>query len=228
MTKADLRRQLLRALIDERFDGVSARFADATGIAPSYVSRMLYPEGKAGAKGIGEDTIEKIEGDLGIPGYFAERAGSAASVSTPATRPDYVRVEQLDAEADMGDGRINDDSPEVIRAMDFSPAYIRAVVGFAPPPGRLVLVTGRGDSMAPTIQPGESLLVDTGCTSYDYDGIYLVNIGNGQQVKRLMDHGTEAGIYVHSDNPAYPAISLPKGAVIGGKVYLRNRIERFN
>lgn len=140
---------------------------------------------------------------------------------------EHVRVNLLDGEANMGaDGRINDDYPEVIRSMDFTAAYIRAVVGFVPPPGRLVLVTGRGDSMLPTIQPGEALMVDTGVTSYDNDGVYLVNLGNGQQVKRLVDHGDS--VHVHSDNPAYPSFPLPRGAIVGGKVYLRNRIDRFN
>jgi phage repressor protein C with HTH and peptisase S24 domain len=140
---------------------------------------------------------------------------------------DYVRVEQLDGEADMGDGRVNDDYPEVVRSMDFTPAYIRAVVGFIPPPGRLVMVTGRGDSMLPVIQPGESLIVDTGVKTFDGDGIYLINTGNGQQVKGLQDRGD--AVYVVSANAAlYPAFPLPKGAIIGGKVYLRNRIDRLN
>ena len=223
MTKADHRRQLLRALIDDRFDGVSARFADAVGIAASYVSRMLYPEGKAGAKGIGEDTIEKIEMALGIPGYFS---GQAVSVSIPATTGDYVRVQQLDAEAGMGDGRVNDDCPEVIRAVDFEPSYIRAIVGFVPAPGRLVLVTGKGDSMLPTIHPGDVVVVDTGVTSFDGDGLYLINMGNGQQIKRLLDKGV---VHVASDNRERNGepFPMPAGTLVGGKVYLRNRIERF-
>lgn len=128
----------------------------------------------------------------------------------------------------MGDGRANDDFPEVIRAVDYTQQYIRALIGFVPQPGRLVLVTGRGDSMAPTIQPGESLLVDTGIVSYDGDGVYLVNLGNGQQIKRLIDHGKLEGIYVHSDNKAYPALPFPKDGIVAGKVYLRNRVDRFN
>lgn len=128
----------------------------------------------------------------------------------------------------MGDGRVNDDFPEVIRAVDYTQKYIRGLVGFVPPPGRLVLVTGRGDSMLPTIQPGESLLVDTGVKTYDGDGIYLVNLGNGQQIKRLVDHGEAAGIHVHSDNKAYPTLPFPKGGLVAGKVYLRNRVDRFN
>ncbi len=168
--------------------------------------------------GMSIDWINDGEGQMRMAG---------AIVSTPATTSDYVRVQQLDAEAGMGGETINDDYPEVIRAMDFTPAYIRSIVGFVPPPGRLVLVTGRGDSMIPVIQPGESLMVDTGITHFDGDGIYLINTGNGQQVKGLQDRGD--AIYVVSANTAlYPAFPMPKGTLLGGKVYLRNRIDRLN
>ena len=227
MTKADRRRELLRHLIQERFSGVSARFADAVGITPSYVSRMLYPEGKAGAKRIGEDSIEKIERALGIHGYFAGAGvDSEITISIPATREGYVHVQHLDAAAGMGDGVENVDNPEVIRAIDFEPSYIRSIVGFVPAPGRLRLITGSGDSMQPVIQPGDAVVVDTAITSFDGDGIYLINMGNGHQIKRLIDRGV---IHVASENKSYgDPFPIPEGTLIGGKVYLRNRIERFS
>ncbi|WP_238155936.1 MULTISPECIES: LexA family transcriptional regulator [Xanthomonas] len=158
--------------------------------------------------------------------YIAEPPTAYVSSGEISDRDD-VRVDQLDGDADMGDGRINEDYPEVIKSMNFTPTYIRSVVGFVPPPGRLVLVTGRGDSMIPVIQPGEALIVDTGVKSFDGDGIYLLNTGNGQQVKGLQDRGD--AVYVVSANAAlYPAFPFPRGAVIGGKVYLRNRIDRLN
>jgi phage repressor protein C with HTH and peptisase S24 domain len=81
--------------------------------------------------------------------------------------------------------------------------------------------------MIPVINPGESLMVDTGVTSFDGDGIYLLNTGTGQQVKALQDRGD--AVYVVSANSAlYPAFPMPRNTVIGGKVYLRNRIDRFN
>lgn len=163
---------------------------------------------------------EKADADAASP------EATSPPVSAPATTGDYVRVQQLDAEAGMGGEVVNDDYPEVIRAMDFTPSYIRQVVGFVPPPGRLVLITGRGDSMAPVIQPGDTVVVDTGVTSYDSDGLYLINMGNGHQIKRLIDRGV---IHVASENKSYgDPFPIPEGTVIGGKVYLRNRIERFN
>lgn len=161
------------------------------------------------------------------PKFEASSASEVTRISTSENSDTYVRVRQLDGEAGMGDGHFNDDYPEVIQAMDFEPTYIRSVVGFVPPPGRLVLVTGRGDSMIPVIQPGEALIVDTGVSSFDGDGIYLINTGNGQQIKALQDRGD--AVYVVSANSAlYPAFALPPQSVIGGKVYLRNRIDRLN
>ena len=148
------------------------------------------------------------------------------SVAIAETECDYVRVQQLDAEAGMGGEVVNDDYPDVVRAMDFTPEYIRGIVGYVPAPGRLILMTGRGDSMVPTIQPGDTVVVDTGVTSFDGDGLYLINMGSGHQIKRLIDRGR---VHVASDNKAYgDPFPIPDGTVIGGKVYLRNRIERFN
>lgn len=125
----------------------------------------------------------------------------------------------------MGDGYVNEDYPEVIRAVDFATPYIRSLVGFVPPPGRLKLVTGRGDSMIPTIMPGDVVLVDTGCTAFDGDGLYLVNSGHGQQIKRLHDRG--GIVHVVSDNTVYTPEPVNDRTVIGGKVYLRNRLDRM-
>ena len=151
---------------------------------------------------------------------------SDAPVSPPATPSPYVRIQQIDAEAGMGGEVVNDDYPDVIRAMDFTQEYIRGIVGFVPAPGRLILMTGRGDSMVPTIQPGDTVVVDTGVTSFDGDGLYLINMGSGHQIKRLVDRGR---VHVASDNRAYgEPFQIPEGTVVGGKVYLRNRIERFN
>lgn len=195
--------------------------ADAFGVTEQAVSGWLRT-GK-----VDKRKLPKLAQLTGKPLSHFGMGGFDEPISVPATSSEYVRVQQLDAEAGMGGETINDDYPEVIRAMDFEPAYIRSIVGFVPAPGRLVLVTGRGDSMIPVIQPGESLMVDTGISHFDGDGIYLINTGNGQQIKGLQDRGDS--IYVVSANTAlYPAFPLPKATVIGGKVYLRNRIDRLN
>jgi len=213
-----------------------AELARRVGIKPPSVNGWFSGKAKflrgenllaaASALGVDQDWLATGKGEMLRQGGDADLAQVPKSVSPPATASDYVRVEQLDAEAGMGGEVVNDDYPEVIRAMDFTPSYIRSIVGFLPPPGRLVLLTGRGDSMVPVIQPGDTVVVDTGITSYDSDGLYLINMGNGHQIKRLLDRGV---IHVASENKSYgEPFPMPEGTIIGGKVYLRNRIERFN
>lgn len=71
MDKYEARRCRLQQLIQEQADGSQSRFADMIGSSPSYVSRMLYPEGKANKKRIADDMIERIEVKLNLGrGWF--------------------------------------------------------------------------------------------------------------------------------------------------------------
>jgi phage repressor protein C with HTH and peptisase S24 domain len=144
-----------------------------------------------------------------------------------AANQNLIRVLQLDADGALGDGAQNEDFPEIVRAMDFDAPYIRTLIGFVPAPGRLCLITGRGPSMIPIINPGDIVIVDRGIDHFDGDGIYLINTGSGQQIKSLNQrNGT---IYVVSANSLVaPEYELKPEALIGGKVYLRNRIDRLS
>lgn len=218
----------LRAAMIE--SGVSqADLARACGVKPPSVNGWL--SGKS--KFLRGENLLKAAAALNVSdtwlatGRGAPERNASASllpVVESATDSGY-RVALLDAEAAMGDGAVNNDYPDIVREIDFDPAYIRAMLGFVPKPGRLRLVTGRGDSMLPTIKPGDVVLVDTGCDVFDGDGLYLINTGHGQQIKRLQDRG--AVVYVVSDNPAYESFPAPDETTIGGKIYLRNRLDRL-
>lgn len=213
------RRRRLRQWIEDRFENQAA-FAAATGINQGELSLLLKD------KSFGEKKAATIEAAAGMPSGYLSGDGRAEVVAAPAMSADYLRVEQIEAEAQMGAvGRVNEDFPEVIRAMDFAPAYIRSVVGFMPPPGRLKLVTGVGDSMSPKIRPGEMVLVDTGCREFVGDGLYLINTGYGQQIKALQ--AQPDGIWARSsDQVLYPPFRLTDEAIIGGRVYLIQHLER--
>ncbi len=216
-----LRRERLQQWIDERFHGKQADFARATGINQGELSGLLKE------KSFGERRAHSIERAAGMPpGYLSNGATFVSTVAENATPASYVRVEQIDAEAQMGGmGRVNEDFPEVVRAMDFAPNYIRSVIGFMPPAGRLKLVTGVGDSMSPKIKPGEMVMVDTGCREFVGDGLYLINTGYGHQIKALQ--AQPDGIWARSaDQVLYPPFLLTDEAIIGGRVYLIKHLER--
>jgi len=213
------RRERLQAWIDEHYHGSQAAFAAAAAVNQGELSGLLR------TKSFGEKRAASLEAAAGMPVGFLIAPNIEVNTQVVRSSEDYLRVQHLDVEAGMGGERINADYPEIIREMEISHAYLRALLGFIPTEGRLGLITGRGDSMSPTIEPGEMLLIDTGMSYFGHDAIYAIHMGHGLQVKRLIDIGT--AIQVRSDNPMYPAFDLPDSARIIGKVILRNRLERL-
>jgi hypothetical protein len=50
---------------------------------------------------------------------------------------------------------------------------------------RCVLLTMRGATVAPTVEPGQAFLVDETATSYEVPGVYLLDEGSGPVAKRV-------------------------------------------
>lgn len=115
---------------------------------------------------------------------------------------------------------------EPISSIDVSETYLRSLLGHVPQPGRLKLVTASGDSMAPKVDPGTMVLVDTGINAFEGDGIYLIDLGSGRQLKALQDRGDS--VYVVSANAAlYPAFPANEGMKVIGKAHLITKLERL-
>lgn len=75
----------------------------------------------------------------------------------------------------------------------------------ASPAGRLSIIRVEGDSMAPTLNAGDDILVDPGdCAERLRDGIYVLRADESLVVKRLALHPAGRRVTVQSDNPAYP------------------------
>ena len=72
-------------------------------------------------------------------------------------------------------------------------------------PSMLSIVRVEGDSMAPTLNAGDDILVDLGDAAARLrDGIYVLRIDDAVVVKRLALNPTGRRVTVQSDNPAYP------------------------
>lgn len=69
----------------------------------------------------------------------------------------------------------------------------------------LSIIRVEGDSMAPTLNDGDDILVDrAGCNEALRDGIYVLRVDDSLVVKRLAVHPLGRRVTVQSDNPAYP------------------------
>jgi phage repressor protein C with HTH and peptisase S24 domain len=69
----------------------------------------------------------------------------------------------------------------------------------------LSIVRVEGDSMAPTLNAGDDILVDLGdSTNRLRDGIYVLRIDDALVVKRIALNPVGRRLTIQSDNPAYP------------------------
>lgn len=153
---------------------------------------------------------------------FAKRLKVSAEwllegVGTPPKHPDQqstqtidagetVEIVQLDLSLSMGPGTIIDDWTES-EPVTFDLAFIRNIT--RSPPGRLRLVTGIGRSMEPTLQNGDTVMIDTLDRQLArQDGIYWVSIYGAAGIKRLRTIGQNR-VLVISDNKDVDSQEVP-------------------
>ena len=75
----------------------------------------------------------------------------------------------------------------------------------ATPAERLSIIRVEGDSMSPTLNAGDDILVDGGdATERLRDGIYVLRAEDVLVVKRVALHPVGRRVTLQSDNPAYP------------------------
>ena len=85
----------------------------------------------------------------------------------------------------------------------FAERWLKALT--ATPADNLSIVRVEGDSMSPTLNPGDEILIDLGdCADRLRDGIYVLRVDDALVVKRLALNPLGRSVTVQSDNPAYP------------------------
>jgi hypothetical protein len=92
------------------------------------------------------------------------------------------------------------------------------------PASRLIVVEGQGDSMQPTIAPGERLVIDTAHRIPSPDGLYVIRDPFGAMIiKRLqaLGHGDPPRILIISDNPNHKVAErgLDEIEIVGKVIY---------
>lgn len=123
--------------------------------------------------------------------------GVKAEEDTRATR-----IEELDVRAGAGAG-LTGEGERVVDTWQIPTAIIRAYS--QAPATDLRIITVMGDSMEPSLQPGQRILVDTGDKKPSPPGIFVVWDGLGLVVKRvqMLPHTDPARVKITSDNPKY-------------------------
>jgi phage repressor protein C with HTH and peptisase S24 domain len=103
----------------------------------------------------------------------------------------------------MGGGEVTHDYPEMLQDIRVSPSHLRSMGVEFVEHYHLKMVTGWGQSMAPTIKHRDPLLVDISIREFVGDGIYLFSYQGFEYIKRLQRKGKDKFKMV-SDNTNHP------------------------
>lgn len=157
---------------------------DAGISAADMVRKMLEKQGK----GLSDDSRRRLLAAV-------ESDGSEGSIEIDYYRPgqvgDEVRIAHYDVRAAMGGGQIPHEYPEMLQDIRVSPKHLRDLGVTFKEHFHLKMITGWGQSMAPTIKDRDPLLVDITIREFTGDGIYLFSYDEMLYVKRLQKKGKD-------------------------------------
>ena len=119
--------------------------------------------------------------------------GNVISVdfSRPGQVGDEVWIAHYDVRGAMGGGQIPHEYPEMLQDIRVSPKHLREMGVTFKEHFHLKMITGWGQSMAPTIKDRDPLLVDITIRKFTGDGIYLFSHDEMLYVKRLQKKGKD-------------------------------------
>jgi transcriptional regulator with XRE-family HTH domain len=189
------------------------------GVAHSTINRPLtiadYPNA------ISRQTIGKVYAASGIdPAPFFAEAGGPSFLPLPVAfaPPDADLVNVYAIQASAGYGAWVDDYEQVADRLSFPPGYLAKITKANP--RDLVIIGVKGDSMIPTLNDDDVVMVDTSKTSLGFDGLFVFSYDGVLQVKRVGRSGRKGHVTITSDNRAlYPPFeALAEDVKVVGKV----------
>ncbi|MCU7217561.1 helix-turn-helix transcriptional regulator [Pseudomonas sp. VE 196-7] len=152
-----------------------------------------------GGKNLSEDARRRL-----IAVASAEDGGALEiDYYRPGVVGDEVWIAHYDVRAAMGGGQIPHDYPEMLQDVRVSPQHLREMGVEFKEHFHLKIVTGWGQSMAPTIKHRDPLLVDISIREFVGDGIYMFSWEGHLYIKRLQWIGDDK-IKMISDNDRHP------------------------
>lgn len=145
--------------------------------------------------------IESGHGEMtsqSVPAKSADSPTINQESRTPLPRT--LRIDLMNPSAFDADDMIFLDWDEPVQAIEFSRLAAVSLLRTRRP-DNLRLVNAAGDTMQPTINPGDLLFVDVRCCSCDQDGIYVFIFDGKSHIKRLQWRGDR--LAVKADNTTY-------------------------
>lgn len=214
-------RAALDRLLTER--GVDyARISQVIGRNPAYIQQYIK---RGSPRRLAEDDRARIAAYLGVPEAMLGGPVQRVVAPTRARGPGMILVPKLAIGASAGAGA-SVDGEAVEGEVAFDPKWLRDL---GADPRALSIIRVEGDSMAPTLDDGDDILVDGGDAAARLrDGIYVLRMDDVLMVKRAARAPGQGRISVISDNPHYRSWDdLPMASVqlVGRVVWTGRRVR---
>lgn len=209
-----------------RASGISRRMIDRyrSGAEPTRDNLVVF----ARAVGVSLEWLATGEGPKERADFhWSGPSPMAVEAKSSLQGEGYVALPRYDVRAAAGGGALVEQE-QVVDWIYFKQDWLRNTLGLGPQ--RLAIIEAVGDSMAPSINDGDLLLVDVGEPPLRGDGIYVIAVDDVLLVKRIAIT-LGGGLVISSDNPQYHATSqevdrdsLGEVRIIGRVVWVGGRI----
>jgi phage repressor protein C with HTH and peptisase S24 domain len=212
----------VRALMAERGLSQSA-LARAVGVTQGAIAKIVSSNPG------GSSHLHKIARELGtsvayLTGETDDRNEGALPLPTPALiaeQLDLVEIRSIDFAYGMG-GTFGDDHIEE-EVLHFPRKWINAISSSPAP--MLTFARGRGDSMAPTMNEGDVILIDRAQrTVLEQDAIWALTLGPIAMVKRLRVKGEQVTILSDNDRVSPDTVHADELNIVGRVVFVGRRL----
>ncbi|WAG76999.1 LexA family transcriptional regulator [Metapseudomonas furukawaii] len=181
----------------------SAPVAGKASTAADLVRAMLAT--KAG-KGLPQEAQSRLLAAADTPQESSSEKPSnviPADFSRNQARKGELLIPEFDIRAAMGAGQLPGDYVETVRNLVVNEAHLRAHGVNYSAPEHLAMITGWGDSMTPTINDKDPVMVDRGVNEFIGEGIYVLTWHKHLFIKRVQLLDAEHFNLI-SDNDRYP------------------------
>lgn len=198
----EIRLENLENLINEA--GSQEKLADVSGVSRIYLNQIKKqrPDPTTGkTRNVGDAVARKLETGMGKPMGWLDQVHTLREPSVEYNASGYIQLPYLEIESSAGRGKHAVDHPPILQYLNVLEEWAFETFG-KNAKDYIKLINNTGDSMAPTIQDGDILFVDTSKRYYEADGIYILNWQDRLLTKRLVAQ-QDGRLAIKSDNKIY-------------------------
>lgn len=134
---------------------------------------------------------------------------------------DLVTVNEIDLA--YGLGGTYSDVPIETQVLHFPRTWLESIT--RTPPALLTFARGRGDSMQPTLQDGDIVIIDRSVrTIREQDAIWALTIGDIAMIKRVRVKGEQVSILSDNDRVPMDEVHHEEVNVVGRVVFIGRKL----